>query len=182
MLNRCFSCSGNSVADLIIQKTLSLLIAYALVSTQDVTNYAKKEGGKSLQAIRYAPRERSNRSYERGEFSLNDISSVKMTETSPKSFLPNAGLEMTLTVGSRPALRKNHRQHRRFLSNVRKKLKDHVNKEADWGPSNKEAAEMFDKYNECLQQKLSSLETEEFPIKPIMAIEGEKIVMECLVW
>uniref|UniRef100_A0A2C9M469 Ig-like domain-containing protein n=1 Tax=Biomphalaria glabrata TaxID=6526 RepID=A0A2C9M469_BIOGL len=76
---------------------------------------------------------------------------------------------------------KKSKHHRRFLSKIRKKLQQYVNKAADWGLSNKEAAEIFEKYNRCLEEKLNALQTEEFPIKPIMAIEGEKITLDCLI-
>ncbi|KAK0069564.1 Ig-like V-type domain-containing protein FAM187A isoform X3 [Biomphalaria pfeifferi] len=76
---------------------------------------------------------------------------------------------------------KKSKHHRRFLSKIRKKLKQYVNKAADWGLSNKEAAEIFEKYNRCLGEKLNALQTEEFPIKPVMAIEGEKVTLECLI-
>lgn len=72
--------------------------------------------------------------------------------------------------------------HRRFLSNVHSSLKHHIKKAEDWAMSKKEVGELFEIYYICLQDKLAALKSEEFPIKTVMAIEGEKVAMDCKVW
>nr|KAI8750364.1 Ig-like V-type domain-containing protein FAM187A isoform X3 [Biomphalaria glabrata] len=121
-----------------------------------------------------------NKSSKRMAFD-NHLSDMSSRSTNRKRRL------LTLDTGAdkyAPLLKtsaKKSKHHRRFLSKIRKKLHQYVNKAADWGLSNKEAAEIFEKYNRCLEEKLNALQTEEFPIKPIMAIEGEKITMDCLI-
>ncbi|XP_059151292.1 uncharacterized protein LOC131937708 [Physella acuta] len=83
------------------------------------------------------------------------------------------------TMSTDKGLLKN--MHRRFLSNVHASLKHHIKNAEDWAMSKKEAGELFEVYYTCLQDKLAALKSEEFPIKTVMAIEGEKVMMDCKV-
>ncbi|BFY99318.1 hypothetical protein BsWGS_02358 [Bradybaena similaris] len=69
---------------------------------------------------------------------------------------------------------------RRFLSNVQKSLKKHVEQGgATWKTSKKEIKKTFEAYYECLRKKVETIRKEEFPIKAFLAIEGESVQMTC---
>lgn len=72
---------------------------------------------------------------------------------------------------------------RRFLSNVQKSLKKHVEQGgAAWQTSRKEIKKTFQTYYECLKKKVETIRKEEFPIKAFLAIEGESVQMTCEAW
>ena len=72
---------------------------------------------------------------------------------------------------------------KRFMSNLKSSLKKHLkNRHGTWAISQKEADKMFKKYYQCITDRLELLQAEEFPIKAFMAIEGEKVMMECNIW
>ncbi|GFS19041.1 Ig-like V-type domain-containing protein FAM187A [Elysia marginata] len=71
-------------------------------------------------------------------------------------------------------------KQKRFMSNLKSSLKKHMkNRHGSWAVSQKEADKLFQKYYQCITDRLKLLQAEEFPIKAFMAIEGEKIMMEC---
>lgn len=74
-------------------------------------------------------------------------------------------------------------KERRFLSNVKSSLKEHVRKgEIMWKKSRKEIIKSFEKYYRCLKNRIQTMRKQEFFIKALLAIEGEKTEMPCIVW
>lgn len=68
------------------------------------------------------------------------------------------------------------------MSDLKSSLKKHLkNKHGSWAVSHKEADKLFQKYYQCITDRLKLLQAEEFPIKAFMAIEGERVMMECKV-
>ncbi|GFO05314.1 Ig-like v-type domain-containing protein fam187a [Plakobranchus ocellatus] len=68
------------------------------------------------------------------------------------------------------------------MSNLKSTLKKHLkNRHGSWAVSQKEAEKMFKNYYQCITDRVKLLQAEEFPIKAFMAVEGEKVLMECKV-
>ncbi|RUS80513.1 hypothetical protein EGW08_011734 [Elysia chlorotica] len=78
--------------------------------------------------------------------------------------------------------KKRSSKEKRFLSNLKSSLKKHLeNRHGTWAISSKEAEKLFQTYYQCITDRMELLKAEEFPIKAFMAVEGEKVMMECKV-
>ncbi|KAK3767082.1 hypothetical protein RRG08_017956 [Elysia crispata] len=104
---------------------------------------------------------------------------------SRKRSFENENWVRNVTVSTRKLLLEKNRRakkEKRFLSNLKSSLKKHLkNRHGSWAVSRKEAEKLFQKYNQCITDRLDLLQADEFPIKAFMAVEGEKIMMECKV-